>query len=213
MRLRAAASPMVRTLVLTALAAGLAVGALEIADRAGTRDEGGTEESAQAPTAGLRIEAERRCPAGTRYHRNEYDTAGRVERIRQRRAVERRDGGVVTPYSGLRHESWKGLEREHVVALREAHDSGMCRRPARQKALFGGYVGNLVFATRAVNREKGAGDAAEWLPTVNECWFAARVVHVKRRFDLSVDPEEKEALDGILGQCPDTKMQVVEEGG
>ena len=41
-------------------------------------------------------------------------------------------------------------------------------------------------------------DAAEWLPDLNQCWFADRVVAVRRKFGLTIDPREAAALDRVL---------------
>ena len=53
---------------------------------------------------------------------------------------------------------------------------------------------------------KCALDAAEWLPPRNRCWFAARVVAVKRKYALTVDRREAAALDGVLLDCASTDM-------
>ena len=51
--------------------------------------------------------------------------------------------------------------------------------------------------------EKGARDAAEWLPTHNRCWFAATIVAVRREYDLTIDRREAAALDVVLKGCED----------
>ena len=52
------------------------------------------------------------------------------------------------------------------------------------------------------------GDAAQWLPQMNRCWFAARAVAVKRKYGLTVDQHEAEALGDILSDCDTTDMVV-----
>ena len=45
-----------------------------------------------------------------------------------------------------------------------------------------GYSCNNALASPAVNRtQKNDKDAAEWLPALNQCWFADRVVAVRQR--------------------------------
>ena len=39
--------------------------------------------------------------------------------------------------------------------------------------------------------QKGARDAAEWMPTHHGAWFAERVIQVKLEYGLSVDPAER----------------------
>ena len=96
-----------------------------------------------------------------------------------------------------------GLDREHIVALAEAWDSrpagfsqAMLRRIAEDHD-------NLTLALASANRSKGARDAAEWRPEFNGAWMASRVVEVKREYDLSVDPAERDWLERLLGSGPD----------
>ena len=96
-----------------------------------------------------------------------------------------------------------GLDREHIVALAEAWDS---RPPgfgtAELRAVAEDHA-NLTLAEAAANRGKSAGDAAEWRPRHNGAWMAHRVVEVKRRHGLSVDPAERDALERLLASGPD----------
>nr|MBF2760079.1 excalibur calcium-binding domain-containing protein [Ectothiorhodospiraceae bacterium AqS1] len=67
-------------------------------------------------------------------------------------------------------------------------------------------------ASPQVNRgQKKAYDAAEWLPRHNRCWYAARIVAVKRKYGLSVDEREAAALRGVLESCESTAMRM--DGG
>ena len=60
-----------------------------------------------------------------------------------------------------------------------------------------------------VNRyQKSAYDAADWLPPENKCWFAARVVEVRRKYGLTIDRREADALDRVLSACTSTEMVV-----
>ena len=96
-----------------------------------------------------------------------------------------------------------GLDREHIVALAEAWDS----RPrgfgaADLRALAEDHA-NLTLADAATNQSKGARDAAEWRPRHNSAWMAHRIIEVKRRYGLSVDPAERDALETLLASGPD----------
>ena len=46
--------------------------------------------------------------------------------------------------------------------------------------------------------QKGARDAAEWMPTRHGAWFAQRVIQVKREYGLTVDSAERGALKALL---------------
>ena len=58
--------------------------------------------------------------------------------------------------------------------------------------------------------QKSGKDAGEWVPRMNRCWFAGRVVAVKRKYGLTVDAREARALEGILSGCRSTEMVVAE---
>ena len=45
------------------------------------------------------------------------------------------------------------------------------------------------------------GYAADWLPELNRCWFANRLLKVKLKYRLSVDRDEAEALEAVLLGC------------
>lgn len=88
---------------------------------------------------------------------------------------------------------------EHVVALSEAHDSGLCAADAETRWRFGHDLLNLTLADPHTNRvEKSDRDAADWLPERNRCWFAETVVAVRGKYGLSVDERERQALTGVL---------------
>ena len=55
--------------------------------------------------------------------------------------------------------------------------------------------------------EKGGKDAAEWVPDRNRCWFAGRVLDVRRAYGLTVDRREAEAHERILSSCEGTALE------
>ena len=64
-------------------------------------------------------------------------------------------------------------------------------------------------AAPGVNRhQKSDRDAAEWLPPRNRCWFAARVVEVRRKYGLTIDRREADAIDAVLSGCSSTDLVV-----
>ena len=92
----------------------------------------------------------------------------------------------------------------------DTHDSGLCAADAAIQSRFASDLLNLTLASPAVNRtHKNDKDAAEWLPELNQCWFADRVVTVRRKFGLTIDPREAAALDRALVGCRSTAMLVV----
>ena len=93
---------------------------------------------------------------------------------------------------------------EHIVARSEAHDSGLCSADRETRRAFAADLLNLTLAAPRLNRYvKKAKDAADWMPERNRCWFARQVVKVKRKYELTVDWREMQALEGVLDGCGD----------
>ena len=120
----------------------------------------------------------------------------------------------VDPYTGLRFES-STCDADHIVAAKEAHESGGHAWDRSTRRQFGDDALNLVASRDCVNRSKGSRDPAEWsgvrsgtcggaaLTTEGRCFWAARTVAVKYRYDLAVDTAERAALRTSLTNCPD----------
>ena len=85
---------------------------------------------------------------------------------------------------GLCDEDW-------IVALSEAHDSGLCVADGAARRRFSNDPLDLILVAPEVNRcgrgDKCLRDAAEWIPAMNRRRFAARVVAVRRKYGLTVD--------------------------
>ena len=93
------------------------------------------------------------------------------------------------------------------MAASEAHDSGLCAASAESRRRFSSDLLNLTLAGPMVNRhEKSGKDAGEWMPRMNQCWFAQTVVDVRRKYCLTIDRREADALEGVLSGCASTEM-------
>ena len=168
----------------------------------------------RAPAAetwnGLAVAPEQRCSP---YDRGDYPYPQSVEAS----IVASMAGRVYGPYTGRHFRSARETDLEHVVALSEAHDSGLCAAGPTVRRRFASDPLNLTLAAPAVNRCGAGGkcglDPAEWQPAMNECWFAARVVAVKRKYGLSVDRREAAALARVLTGCDSTAMIVTNPAG
>lgn len=115
--------------------------------------------------------------------------------------------GVYGPYTGKWFSSPSETDIEHIVAKSEAHDSGLCSASSQQKKAFSGDLLNLTLAGPTLNRyQKSGKDASEWVPPVNKCWFAHQVVLVKKKYQLTVDQREANALESILSGCESVTM-------
>ena len=83
-------------------------------------------------------------------------------------------------------------------ATSEARDSGLCAASGSVRAAFASNLLNLTLASPAVNRhQKSAKDVAEWTPDLNKCWFAARTHEVRRKYGLTIDRTEAEAVEAV----------------
>lgn len=89
---------------------------------------------------GLVVAREDRCAD---YDRTDYAYISRVLEAELVREL----GGLYGPYTGRCFRDARETDVEHVIALSEAHDSGMCGRPAAAKARFASDVLNLTLAS------------------------------------------------------------------
>ena len=154
---------------------------------------------------GLAIAPEHRCAP---YDRDDYRYSQSVEA----KIVATMGGRVYGPYTGRHYSTTRQTDIEHIVAVSEAHDSGLCAAGTDLRRRFASDLLNLTLAAPEVNRcgsgGKCAFDFAEWLPPLNRCWYAARIVAVKRAYALTVDRREAAALERVLSSCASTEMIV-----
>ena len=152
---------------------------------------------------GLTVAPEHRCAHYDK--KRDYPYPQAVERD-----VVRELGAVYGPYTGRCFASTTETDIEHIVAASEAHDSGLCAADPATKRRFARDLRNLTLAAPAVNRHQKSGkDAAEWVPSRNACWFAGRVLEVRRAYGLTIDRREAAALGRILAGCASTALEPV----
>ena len=159
---------------------------------------------------GLTVAPEDRCAP---YDRADY----RYPQSLEAEIVASMGGRVYGPYTGRFFHTTNSTDIEHIVAVSEAHDSGLCAASPDLRRRFASDLLNLTLAAPEVNRcsaaAKCAFDAAEWLPPMNRCWFAARVVAVKLKYALTVDRREATALERVLSDCTSSEMIVIGADG
>ncbi len=153
---------------------------------------------------GLVVAPEDRCSP---YDSDDYPYSQSVEQ----RIVASMGGIIYGPYTGKWFDSTSETDIEHIVARSEAHDSGLCAAGTAMRRQFASDLINLTLASPAVNRSQKSGkDATEWLPDLNRCWFASRVVEVRQQYDLTIDKRERDVLESILSGCTSTELIVRE---
>ena len=150
---------------------------------------------------GLKIEKENRCSPYNRLE--DYVYSQTIEN----QIVKSLGNKVYSPYSGKFFRSKEETDIEHIVSVSEAHDSGLCSADKETKSRFASDIQNLTLASPIVNRDEKSGhDASGWLPEKNKCWFANKVIEVKKAYNLTIDSEELIALEKIISQCSSFKM-------
>lgn len=106
------------------------------------------------------------------------------------------------------------VQIDHVVALSDAWQKGAQQLTAQQRQNLANDPVNLVAADGPANQQKGAGDAATWLPRNKafRCHYVARQVAVKAGYGLWVTQAEKDAMKRVLATCPEQRT-ILARGG
>ena len=138
----------------------------------------------------------------SRYTRNHYEHG--VDRNEESQMAN--ELNWVLPYSLERITESdlygsQGTQIEHMVAANEAHYSGMCMRSISERRRFGSDPENLTLALPATNRSKSNKDLSEWMPQHNKCWFAATIVNVKSKYNMTMDQKEWDAAYNVISRC------------
>ena len=122
------------------------------------------------------------------------------------------------PYSGRTITDASKLDIDHLVPLKDAHESGGHAWDAYRKRDYANDLSDpntLIAVDRGLNRQKGAGDPAEWLPP-NQAYqaeYAAAWVAVKVKWGLTADAKEIAVLRNILGSEAELPIMAEECSG
>ena len=150
---------------------------------------------------GIVVAPEQRCSP---YSSKNYPYPQSVER-----RIVGQIGKMYGPYTGKCFTSLRQTDIEHIIARSEAHDSGLCAASTATRHRFASDLLNLTIAGPSVNRHQKSGkDAADWMPSMNRCWFASRVVAVRLKYGLTIDRREAETLERVLSKCSSTELIV-----
>jgi hypothetical protein len=115
-------------------------------------------------------------------------------------------GKWFSAYDGVETTDASTFDIDHVVALKEAWDSGANSWTADRRQSFANDLENafsLIAVTASSNRSKGEKDPAEWLPTrtTYKCTYVIEWIRVKKAWNLTVDQAEYNALQRVLATC------------
>lgn len=122
------------------------------------------------------------------------------------------EGDWFSPYDGRTHTDPSELDIDHVVALKEAWDSGAHSWTPSQRERFANDLSDgraLIAVTNSVNRSKSDKDPSNWLPSNSDhvCTYVSDWIAVKSAWGLSMDQSEWGRLKNLLnGQCAGTTI-------
>jgi len=120
-------------------------------------------------------------------------------------------GLLLDPYSGkvITFSSTKStIDIDHVVALSNAWQTGAAYFDKTKRQQIANDPLNLLAVDFSLNRQKGDGDAATWLPPLKSyrCDYVARQIAVKAKYGLWVSQPEKGAIIKLLEKCEGQKI-------
>ena len=156
---------------------------------------------------GLAVAPEHRCAP---YNRADYPYPQSIEA----RIVGAQGGVIYGPYSGRSFRSTFETDIEHIVAVSEAHDSGLCAADPETRRRFATDLLNLTLASPEMNRcgksGKCAYDAAQWLPPMKPMLVCRP--HRRRFGSNTASPwtgAKPTPWERVLSGCASTAMIVI----
>ena len=154
---------------------------------------------------------------GWRTQSDGCDTRDHVLREEARKGKQRgcdvKRGKWRSRYDGKMVRAARRLDIDHMVPLAEAWASGASKWGKRAREDFANdldFRDALVAVTASTNRSKSDRDPAEWMPprSGSHCWYTQAWISVKYKYNLSVDPAEKKALQANLAPCTRTLVPI-----
>ena len=119
----------------------------------------------------------------------------------------------ISAYDGKKTSDRTEVDIDHVVALKEAWDSGAFGWNETQRTAFANDTSDprtLLAVSSSSNRSKSDKDPSNWLPSLRGYWctYISNWISVKARWNLSMDQSEFGRLNNLLtGQCAGTTMR------
>ena len=112
-------------------------------------------------------------------------------------------GDWVSPYDGARWSDPTDIDIDHVVALKEAWDSGAWAWSAATRNAYANDTTDrrtLLAVTDNVNQQKSDRDPSNWVPPLksNLCTYLGNWISIKARWNLSMDQSEWGRIKNLL---------------
>jgi hypothetical protein len=100
------------------------------------------------------------------------------------------------------------IDIDHVVSLANAWQTGAAYFDKSKRMELANDPLNLIATDAKLNRQKGDGDAATWLPPYKpyRCEYVARQIAIKAKYSLWVTAPEQDAMRVVLDSCPGQKI-------
>ena len=122
-------------------------------------------------------------------------------------------GAWYSVYDAVWLDNASQLDVDHVVALKEAWDSGANDWDTPRREAFANDLDDphaLIAVSSSSNQSKGAADPSNWLPDNpdDQCRYIVAWVIVKARWELSMDQSEHGRIRNLLeGPCEGATIQ------
>lgn len=122
--------------------------------------------------------------------------------------IDSMGGRIYDPWIG----QYFGIEQvtiDHVVEARHGHRSGLChssRKQDRGKFMHDPENAVLVSFRHETGWNRHERGIAAWLPDMNQCWYVNQVVHIKRKYGLTMDKPEADVAVDVLSGCSSVEM-------
>jgi len=112
-------------------------------------------------------------------------------------------GDWVSPYDGARWSDPTDIDIDHVVALKEAWDSGAWGWSAATRNAYANDTTDrrtLLAVTDNVNQQKSDKDPSNWVPPLKSylCTYLGNWISIKARWNLSMDQSEWGRIKNLL---------------
>jgi len=124
-------------------------------------------------------------------------------------------GELIDPFSGKilsfnLTTSASNIDIDHVVSLSNAWQTGAAYFSKEIRSNLANDPLNLLAVDAKLNRQKGDGDAATWLPPLKSyrCEYVSRQVAVKFKYSLWVTAPEKSTMINILQKCSNQRIPI-----
>jgi len=133
------------------------------------------------------------------------DATGEVDFEKPRKCVVRK-GQWLDPYTGKTFKEPRQLDVDHVVPLKNAHESGAWKWSAEKRQEYANYLidkHHLLAVKNSENRKKGAKGPDGYMPpdTTYRCDYVKVWLKIKRDWDLSLSDLERKTIEEIRSAC------------